>query len=761
MRILAALATILAMSSLTPHAQESKSDLLLITIDTLRADRVGAYGYSAAETPQLNRLAAEGVLFENAFTHSPVTLSAHAALLTGRLPFQHGVRSNSLYRLPKEEKTLAEILGSAGYQTAAFVSAAALDHDFALNQGFSVYDDELNSLEEGQLIAERSASATASRAIGWLQKIADSPFFLWVHFFDPHHPYAPPEPFRSRFQASPYDGEIAYSDREIGRVLDELARIGRRQRTLVVVAADHGEGLGEHGEETHGVFVYDSTLRVPLIMAGPGVPRGARDERGPVGLVDVLPTLLGRLGVAPQGSLSGRDLFEDGPADFLYAETYLTRDFYNWSPLHALRTERYKFIEAPRPELYDLRSDPGERRNVVAERANTARQLASRLGGALARSGTAESSHEPGETLLARLHSLGYLGARARPGGSPDRTLPDPKDRIGVVAEIDEVIALLGSRRYRDAETKIRQILKTDPGNFLATNYLADVLFEQRRNEEAIHAYHQAMEKGRETAYYRFRLGILNELLGRYEQAAEEFGRAVDRSPKAALEVLKRAKELLDDKAVDGALAYLETLKGRGSRGAALASALAEAWMLEGDASRALQAVEDGLLDAENDSVLLAARGSVLQQLGRPAEALASYEKALPRLSDPKDKARALKATAALHGEQGALERAAQYFEQAAAIDPGDFEARANWALSLARAGKGRAALEPLGKALELRPKEVRIINLKAEIHFQLSELELSRGLLRRSLALQPDQPRIVEALAEVEKKIQAAEKER
>lgn len=737
--------------------QTQKPSLLLVTIDTLRADRIEAYGYAAADTPHIDSLAAEGVLFESAFSHSPVTLSSHATLLTGRLPFQHGVRSNSLYQLPEDETTLAEILREAGYRTAAFISAAALDARFQLTQGFSVYDDEVGALRGGQLIAERSASEVMDRAIAWLRKAEDDPFFLWVHLFDPHHPYAPPEPYLSRFTSSPYDGEVAYCDQEIGRLLDELKRMGRKERTLIVLTSDHGESLGEHGEETHGIFVYDSTLKVPLIMSGPGIPKGARDERSPVGLVDVLPTVLDRLGLSTEAALSGRDLFRSEPAEFLYAETYLPRDFYNWSPLRALRSEGYKFIQAPRPELYDLHSDPLETQNLVAERARTTRQIASRLESLLASSESSESTYDPDELLLSRLRSLGYVGMDAPVENDGDAHLPDPKDKIGIVKALDEAIAYFGSGRYELAERKLGEILKSDPENFLATTYLADTLFELSRNEEAIEAYREAIDKGRDTAYYHFRLGILQERLGRYDSAADEFREVVFRNPESAAEVLGRAKALLDRGRVDGALHYLSMLEQQGSGGPALAWVLASAWHAKGEPRRALKALDAGRGDSEENAIVLALRGSLLQELGRTDEALASFEKVLPGITDPKDQRELLKKIATLYGDQGRLERAAEYFERAAAMDPGDFEAHANLAITLARAEKLRAALDPLTRALELRPAEVRLINLKAEIHFRLGELEASRELLRRSLALRPDQPRIAEALAEVERKIAAA----
>ncbi len=727
--------------------------LLLITIDTLRADHLGAYGRRSAETPNLDRLASSGLLVENAFTHSPVTLSSHAVLLTGRLPFQTGVRSNSLYRLADAETTMAEMLRGRGYRTAAFVSAAALDNRFGLGQGFEVYDDEMNPTEGGQLIAERSAGEVVRTALEWLDDVDPSPFFLWVHFFDPHHPYSPPEPFRSRFADSLYEGEIAYTDREIGRLLEAIDLAN----TVVVTTADHGESLGEHGEQTHGIFVYDATLRVPLILAGPGISP-ARMQQGPVGLVDVLPTVLEKLAIERPPKLAGKDVLSEGPSDLLYAETYMTRDFYNWSPLRAVRSTRAKFIEAPRSELYDLVADPGETKNLVEERQRTARQLSEKLSEFADSEDAKATSFQPDAKLLSELQSLGYVGggvpANARP--ADERRLPDPKDKIGIVTDLDDAISLFGTKRFEEAAVILREILRVDPTNFLASHYLGETLFELSSPRQAIEAYQQAIEQGNETPYHRFRLGLLYEQLKEYPAGADQFGRAIDLDPDAAREVLKRARDLLQAGEVDGGLQYLSMLEERGGGGTSLGLLLASAWERKGETGKALAAIDRALEADASNPTLLATRGRLLIELGRTEEAVGALEQASPGLEDPTEKAAVVKTLATLYGNKGELEKAIAYFEQAATLTPNDSEIMANLALTLVRAGRTSEALEPLTRAIELRPEEVRLLNLKAEILYREGKLEGSRDLLRRSLALRPDQPRIKAALAEVEAKLES-----
>ena len=350
------------------------SNLLLITLDTVRADRLGAYGAAGAATPALDGMARAGVRFEQAIAAAPLTLPSHATILTGLPPTRHGLRHNGAGRLADPIDTLAERLRAAGYDTAAFVGAFVLDRRFGLDQGFALYDDEIpRGATAPHLEAERPASAVVERALGWLAEREGRPFFAWVHLYDPHAPYAPPEPFRSRFPAQPYEGEIAAVDAQVGRLLAEIESRGWSDRTLVAVAGDHGESLGEHGEATHGLLLYEATLRVPLLLRGAGLPAGGV-VRAPVGLTDLGPTLAGLLGrdmAPPQG---GRDLSADlragrepAPAD-LYSETEYPRSF-GWAALAALRRGGWKLIAGPRPELYDLSLDPDEARDRSASGA--------------------------------------------------------------------------------------------------------------------------------------------------------------------------------------------------------------------------------------------------------------------------------------------------------------------------------------------------------------------------------------------------------
>jgi choline-sulfatase len=355
-------------------ASAAPLNLVLVTLDTLRADHLGCYGDAAAETPNLDTLAGQGVRFAHASSQVPLTLPSHTTILTGLLPPHHGVRNNGAAPLAAGTPTLATVLAGAGYRTAAFVGAFVLDHRFGLDRGFAVYDDEIERPADASwlLEAQRPGDQVVDRALAWLGADDARPFFLWVHLYDAHAPYNPPSPYRERHPGKPYDGAVAFADAQVGRLLAALTARGLDGSTVVAITADHGESLGEHGELTHGLLLYEPVLAVPLLLRAPGL--AARRVDTPVSLVDLAPSLAGLLGrqlpAPPGGALDGRDLSpallagrEPAPAE-LYAETRYPEVF-GWSPLFALRRRELKYIAAPHPELYDLQSDPQEARNLV------------------------------------------------------------------------------------------------------------------------------------------------------------------------------------------------------------------------------------------------------------------------------------------------------------------------------------------------------------------------------------------------------------
>ena len=470
-------------------------NVLLVTIDTLRLDRIGAFGGRAGLTPHLDQLASEGLRLTRAYTAAPLTLPSHASILTAVSPPVHGLRANGLFRLGPKLPTLATVLKSAGYRTGAFVGAFVLDARFGLNRGFDVYDDRYGEKPAGDPAegAERRAEDVIKPATAWVNQQSNpqsairnpqSPWFAWVHLYDPHEPYRAPEPYAS--QHEPYDAEVAYTDAMVGTLLADLRAAGQLDRTLVMVAADHGESLGEHGERTHGVFVYEVTMRVPwIVWAGARVPSGASDAL--VRLVDLAPTALDLVGVAAPSAFEGRSVIaavtrqrdESAPAYLEAMDANLTR---NWAPLTGVATRDYKLIDLPTPELYDLRADPRETTNLFARNAERARTLESLLRGLTASFQLRGSAAEK-TTLSAdarqRLQALGYVASSSDPGARVYTDADDPKTLIGPANELQRAVTAFNTGARAQAMDAVRTIMQQHPRFTTAFGMFASM---QRQN---------------------------------------------------------------------------------------------------------------------------------------------------------------------------------------------------------------------------------------------------------------------------------------
>jgi arylsulfatase A-like enzyme/Flp pilus assembly protein TadD len=471
-----------------PVSRGVAKNVLLITIDTLRADHVGAYGYRRARTPRLDGLAARGARFDRAFAAAPITLVSHASLLTGLYPPGHGARHNGM-RLNLTTPTLAEALGREGLATAAFVAAFPLDRRFGLIKGFQTYGDRMPRGRDGRPANERPGSQVVDEAVAWLNDHRDRRFFLWVHLFEPHAPYGnPDDPAEARRPPiERYDDDIAEADKQTGRVLDALGPL--TDSTLIVVAADHGEAFGEHGEISHSLFTYDTTLRVPLIIAGPGIPASTIED--PVSLVDVAPTIVAQLGArAMTGdgidlspSFAGTPL----PQRTLYAESFAPLFDFGWSPLRTVRANGWKYIEAPKPELFDLQHDPGETKNEVGADAARASELARKVKGYGSADISANASID--REAQARLQALGYTGGGRANG--PAAARPDPKDRRALAGRIAQVTS--GELHGAELEHALREILKEDPGNPQANVRLGYALVERGACGDAAPLFEKAI----------------------------------------------------------------------------------------------------------------------------------------------------------------------------------------------------------------------------------------------------------------------------
>jgi arylsulfatase A-like enzyme len=429
--------------------------VLIVTLDTTRADYLSAYGSGRVWTPSLDRLAADGVVFEQATTVAPLTLPAHCSLFTGLLPPRHGIRDNASGSLAAHHQTLAEVLQRRGFETAAFVGSAVLSADRGLEAGFEVYHDGIS--KGGPAVGrglQRPADHVVDEALGWLEVRNDRPFFLWVHLYDPHAPYEPPEPFRTAY-ADPYAGEIAFADAQIGRLLGVLERRRLLDRTAVVVAGDHGESLNDHGENGHGIFIYQSVIRVPLIVRVAGVPPRRVPEV--TRLVDIMPTVLDLVAAptVPSDGVSlvaamtgaGRTLDLEAYSESLYPEQF------GWSPLRSLRYGHFKLIEAPRPELYDLQADPAEQHNIHDERPAAAAMMSRRLSVMTRQLASPHETRDPvgpPPESVERVAALGYVGAARTSPNRAGQPLPDPKDHIGEYNRLVRRRPGMGLPQWRD-----------------------------------------------------------------------------------------------------------------------------------------------------------------------------------------------------------------------------------------------------------------------------------------------------------------------
>jgi choline-sulfatase len=491
----------------TPRPVNRPRNLLIVTIDTLRADRVGAYGYAAARTPTIDALAAKGARFTHAYCSAPITLTSHATLMTGRYPPGHGARHNGM-RLDASTPTIAETLARAGFNTAAFVGAFPLDHRFGLDKGFRVYGDRMPRSPQGRLASERPGRQVVDEAISWLNANRGSRFFLWVHLFEPHSPYG--DPTDQRPVQVRYDDEVSEADRQTGRVIDALGPTSAS--TIIVVASDHGEAFGEHGEISHSIFVYDTTLRVPLVIAGPDIP--ARTIDASVGLVDVPPTLLALLGIGGfdadgldlSPALDGRPL----RARDLYAESFAPLLDFGWSPLRSIRSEGFKYIEAPRPELYRVESDAAESENVVQREPQRAARLSERVQRISSASLTSTPAADP--EAAARLQALGYVSGRST-GGSRS----DPKDRRELAARIAQVTS--GELQGAALERTLEEILTEDPRNSQAHLRLGYVQLESNRCTLAVQHFRAAIAEHMPTADAHLGLASCQATAHKFEDA--------------------------------------------------------------------------------------------------------------------------------------------------------------------------------------------------------------------------------------------------
>jgi arylsulfatase A-like enzyme/Tfp pilus assembly protein PilF len=696
-----------------PRAAASRPNLLLVSIDTLRPDHLGCYGYAAARTPRLDALAKSGLLFENATTVMPLTLPAHSSLMTGAFPAHHGVRDNGGFYLSESETTLAEVLRGRGYRTGGFVSCFVLDSRWGISQGFETYFDDfdLSKNEGGGMdTIQRRGDETEAKAEEWLREDPERPFFAWVHLYDPHAPYAAPESYAASFPRTAvgaYDAEIAWTDSVVGRLLDSLAADGRLGRTVVVVVGDHGESLGEHEEPSHGFFIYDATIRIPLIVAGPAVP--ARSVAGPVRIVDVLPTALELLGVPVPPAVQGQSLLGlvggRGPDLPGFAESWYPRYHYGWSELQAIRDSRYKLIRAPRRELYDLGEDPHEIHDIAQQdpaRADAMEKallaLRARVESQAAAKGPAPVDPETEE----RLEALGYVSGSATASFLEDRPRGDPKDKIELYNLLKEAGGASAEGRVSDAIAKVERALQSDPTIVEAHMLLGNFLSKSKRHDDAVAAYRRALALDPEHQGSLFGLALAYKSLGRMKEAEAGFERARQLDPRASKPLWQ----------------------------------LADVWMQAGQFDRAEGALKEGLSRKVDRPSFLLKLAECHIEMKRYDEAEASLREVLAARPDM---AVAHYDMALVHEARGATGKAMAEYEAELRNRPTAYRASFNLAKLLQAAGRTEEAIQRFQAAVEADPEFVAGHLYLAKAYLDSGRLREAEESARRGLQGKPE----------------------
>ena len=600
--------------------------VVLISIDTLRADHLPAYGYAKVETPNIDALQRDSILFENAYSHCPLTLPSHLSMLTGLLPAEHGVRTNLGYHFDGDaHPTLARLLRAHGYATGAAVSAYVLRGATGISESFDFFDDSVGGDVEWTRdvsTLQRSGLETARRAVAWAESVKAKPFFLFLHIYEPHAPYDPPEPFRSRYGAT-YDGEVAASDGVVGEFLAALKRSGIYDRAIILLLSDHGEGLGDHGEQEHGILLYREALHVPLVLKLPGSRKAGTRVQRPVGLIDVVPTIAALLKLAPSASLKGASLLDRqrrGSGEAIYSETYYPRIHFGWSQLRSIVDARHHYIDGPKPELYEIVRDPRETTDALRADATVARAMKGELDGYP--TAFSEPGHvDPG--VADKLRALGYL-SQTTPTREAE-ALPDPKDRIHVHEALKAANRLGLQGKDEEALSALRSVLERDPGSFEAQRELGGTLARLHRYEEAAAAYREAIRLSpRLAGSAAIPLGLVELEMGRLPEAGARAQAALAEDPGHAHLLL--AKVAFARRDLAGAERHARLAMADTAAPSEGATVLAQVYVQRAELPQALAALEQARARAIETGHAPAAglddmRADVLGRLGRFPEA--------------------------------------------------------------------------------------------------------------------------------------------
>jgi arylsulfatase A-like enzyme/tetratricopeptide (TPR) repeat protein len=707
-----------------------RPNVLLVTIDTLRADHVGCYGDKQASTPAIDELAARGVRFETAVAHAPLTGPSHASILTGQIPPAHGFRNNSGFTLSPQVTTVAEDFRQAGYRTAAFVSGFPLDRRFGFDRGFETYDDHLPKGNDRRRTpyVERLADATTDAVLRWLatatSKQKSPHWFLWVHYYDPHAPYEPPGELAEQFRRAPYDGEIAFVDRQLARLIHALDARNETARTLVLVTADHGESLGEHGEGTHGIFLYDATIRVPWVMAGPQVPAG-RVSRTVARSIDVLPTLADYAGIPGRRDIDGRSVRAAADGHEMsdaasYAESLYPELELGWAPLYACRTTGFKFIRAPHAEFYDLEADASETKNRVTEERARAEALDGKLEEALRRAPPPVAARSVDPDAAERLRALGYAsgGRASRPAGAP---LRDPKDAVRLLPRLNRGM----SAARTEPELAVREltsVLHEDPGLYMARRTRAVAYAAAGQHDLAIADLRALDKEGQLTPEDAVVLGDNLASAGRLEEAALVLQRAAGENPTFVQPLISLAEVRIQERKYDDAAALCNKVLAIVPDHIEATRRLGDLALLKGDFGPASARYGRILELDSSDASAMTKLGVVQMRSGHPDEAMQLFRRAIER-------------------------------------EPRNADALLYLAGALASSGRPADALPYFERALEAAPRSTMALNGLGLSRLAVGDAAGAAAAFRQSLRFDPRQPEIARTLEDTTRTINRGER--
>jgi choline-sulfatase len=694
--------------------RERRLNVLLITIDTLRPDHLGSYGYAAAQTPALDALAARGLRFTQATTVAPLTLPAHASLMTGTFPAYHGVRDNGGFYLGDDQVTLARTLRSRGYRTGGFVSAFVLDGRWGIGQGFDRYFDDFDlakyRVDIGLDAVQRPGSETVAQAIEWLDQDPARPFLAWVHLYEPHAPYDAPDPIRRRFPPTmfgAYDAEIATADIQVARLVEHLAAAGRLDRTVVVVLGDHGESLGEHDEEQHAFFVYDATVRIPLIIAGPGMP--ARVIGDQVRIVDVMPTLLESLGIETPKAVQGVSLLPLARGQRLnlvaLSETWYPRHHYGWSELTAIHDGRYHFIAAPKRELYDTQTDPSETHNLAPLNASRADAQERALLDFVARISSTHAAAAPRPVdpeVEQRLQALGYVGGSISPRALETRPRGDPKDKVALYNLLKQAALDSVEGRVDDGIRKVRQALAADPDIVEAYLMLGNMNAKAKREKESLAAYQKALALDPDNQSAAFSLALAYRTAGRTEAAEAGFERVLTLNPR------------------DSKARYQ----------------LADIWMQRGDFARAEATLQRAVADNIERPAFQTKLGECYIELKRYDAAERSL---LDALKSKPDEPMAHYDLGLIHEARGEPAKAIVEYEAEIARNPKTYRAHFNLAKLLVAERRPADAMRQFEQTVEANPEFGSAFLYLAKARLDVGDLDGAEAAATKGMTLKPD----------------------